>query len=203
VYNTWDYWAFGLCLSYGIQRNIRFQKLDQFPSSGEEVGDTCSVRSFRKKWPQPLDNLQGVDKIVKTLRNLGIEFVLAALKELHLVTLNIIYMWVFIFPVKHNKNKHQITHSNSSLHIWVYFGCTVLLHVSAHGAIIRQYINKSYTIELCFLYGSIHCVFFLSCVTNKAIIQLASLTFVILQYMPKLSGSILNLNLIKMYKTSI
>jgi hypothetical protein len=29
------------------------------------------------------------------------------------------------------------------------------LRVSAHGAIIRRYINKPYTIELCILYGSI------------------------------------------------
>jgi hypothetical protein len=36
------------------------------------------------------------------------------------------------------------------------FGPTVSLHVSGHGAIIRRYINKSYTIELCFLYGSIY-----------------------------------------------
>jgi hypothetical protein len=28
------------------------------------------------------------------------------------------------------------------------------LHVSAHGAIFRRYINKPYTVELCILYGS-------------------------------------------------
>jgi hypothetical protein len=38
-----------------------------------------------------------------------------------------------------------------------FIGRTMLQHVSAHGAIIRQYINKSYTIELCLLYGSIYC----------------------------------------------
>jgi hypothetical protein len=29
-------------------------------------------------------------------------------------------MWVFVSPVKHKKNKHQITHSHSTVHIWVY-----------------------------------------------------------------------------------
>jgi hypothetical protein len=35
-------------------------------------------------------NIQGVDKIMETLRNFGIDFVLAALKEFHLTTLNVL-----------------------------------------------------------------------------------------------------------------
>jgi hypothetical protein len=34
--------------SSGILRNTTFRKLDMFPSSGEGVGDTYSVRSVRK-----------------------------------------------------------------------------------------------------------------------------------------------------------
>jgi hypothetical protein len=44
---------------------------------------------------------------------------------------------------------------------------------------------------------------FLSCVNNKVTIQRASLAFTIHHYMHKISGSILNLNLFIMYKTSI
>jgi hypothetical protein len=44
-------------------------------------------------------------------------------------------------------------------------------------------------------------IVFLPCVTNKMIIQHASLTFSIHHYMLKLSDSILNLDLFKMYKT--
>jgi hypothetical protein len=43
-----DYWVFGLCPSFGILKNTTFQKLDLFPSSAEEVGDTYSVGSVRK-----------------------------------------------------------------------------------------------------------------------------------------------------------
>jgi hypothetical protein len=38
VYNTQDYWGFGLCLSSGIletKKNTTFRKLDLFPSSDE------------------------------------------------------------------------------------------------------------------------------------------------------------------------
>jgi hypothetical protein len=38
VYNTQDYWVFGLCPSSGTLKNM-FQKLDLFPHSGEEVGE--------------------------------------------------------------------------------------------------------------------------------------------------------------------
>jgi hypothetical protein len=31
-----------------------------------------------------------------------------------------IYVWVYILPVKRNKNEHQITHSHSAVHIWVH-----------------------------------------------------------------------------------
>jgi hypothetical protein len=47
VYNTRDYWAFGLCPPSGILKNTTFRKLDLFPSSSEGVGDTCSVRYVR------------------------------------------------------------------------------------------------------------------------------------------------------------
>jgi hypothetical protein len=35
VYNTQDYWVFGLCQSSGIQMNTEFRNLDLFPPSGE------------------------------------------------------------------------------------------------------------------------------------------------------------------------
>jgi hypothetical protein len=49
VYNTQDYWVFGLFPSSGILENTMFQKLDLFPSSGEGGGeDTYSVGPLRK-----------------------------------------------------------------------------------------------------------------------------------------------------------
>jgi hypothetical protein len=50
-YNILQYQVFGLCLLFGVIRNT-FWKLDQFPSSGELVGDTYSVGSVRKIEPQ-------------------------------------------------------------------------------------------------------------------------------------------------------
>jgi hypothetical protein len=47
-YNTQDNWVFGLFPSSGILKNAVFLKLDLFPSSGEEVGDTYSVGSLIK-----------------------------------------------------------------------------------------------------------------------------------------------------------
>jgi hypothetical protein len=47
VYNARDYWVFGLCPSSSMQKNARFRKVDLFPSSGEGMGDTYFVRSFR------------------------------------------------------------------------------------------------------------------------------------------------------------
>jgi hypothetical protein len=55
-----------------------------------------------------------------------------------------------------NTTIYQLTHI--SLCIIEFFGRTVSLRVSAHGAIFRRYINKPYTIELCILYGSIYCI---------------------------------------------
>jgi hypothetical protein len=46
--------------------------------------ETGSVVTFSETY------IQGVDKIMETLRNCGIEFVLATLKELQLATLNVL-----------------------------------------------------------------------------------------------------------------
>jgi hypothetical protein len=49
MYNTQNYWVFGLCPSSGILENTTFRKLDLFPSSG--VGgeeDTYLVEPLRK-----------------------------------------------------------------------------------------------------------------------------------------------------------
>jgi hypothetical protein len=51
VYDTRDYWAFGIRSSSGILRNTTFRKLDLFPCSGEGVGDTYSVGSVRELTP--------------------------------------------------------------------------------------------------------------------------------------------------------
>jgi hypothetical protein len=37
VYNTRQYWIFGLCPSSDIQKNKTFRNLNPFPSSGEGV----------------------------------------------------------------------------------------------------------------------------------------------------------------------
>jgi hypothetical protein len=47
VYNTYNYWAFGLCPPSTILKNITFQELNLFQPSGEWVGDTYSVRFIR------------------------------------------------------------------------------------------------------------------------------------------------------------
>jgi hypothetical protein len=48
VYNTHNYWVFGLFPSSGILENITFLKLDLFPSSGEGgIEDTYSVGPLR------------------------------------------------------------------------------------------------------------------------------------------------------------
>jgi hypothetical protein len=49
VYNTQNYWVFGLFPSSGILENTTFLKLDLFPSSGEGgEEDTYSVGPLRK-----------------------------------------------------------------------------------------------------------------------------------------------------------
>jgi hypothetical protein len=49
VYNTQNYWVFGLFPSSGILENTTFRKLDLFPSSGEGLGeDIYSVGPLRK-----------------------------------------------------------------------------------------------------------------------------------------------------------
>jgi hypothetical protein len=56
VYNTQNYWVFGLFPSSGILENTTFQKLDLFPSSGEGGGeDTYSAGPLRKSKTQTLD----------------------------------------------------------------------------------------------------------------------------------------------------
>jgi hypothetical protein len=52
VYNTRDYWTFGLCPSFVILINTTIRKLDLFPSSGEKVGDTYSVGFVGKIQPK-------------------------------------------------------------------------------------------------------------------------------------------------------
>jgi hypothetical protein len=49
VYNTQNYWVFGLFPSSCILENTTFRKLDLFPPSGEGGGeDTYSVGPLRK-----------------------------------------------------------------------------------------------------------------------------------------------------------
>jgi hypothetical protein len=49
VYNTQNYWVWGLLPSYGILENTMFRKLDLFPSSGEGGGeDIYSIGPLRK-----------------------------------------------------------------------------------------------------------------------------------------------------------
>jgi hypothetical protein len=49
VYNTQNYWVFGLSPSSGILENTTFRKLDLFPSSGEDGGeDTYLFGPLRK-----------------------------------------------------------------------------------------------------------------------------------------------------------
>jgi hypothetical protein len=49
VYSSRNYWVFALCPSSDIIKNIRFRKLDLFPSSDEgEGGDTYSVGPVRR-----------------------------------------------------------------------------------------------------------------------------------------------------------
>jgi hypothetical protein len=50
VYNTQNYWVFGLFPKSGILENTTFGNLDLFPSSGVGGGeDTYSVGPLRKR----------------------------------------------------------------------------------------------------------------------------------------------------------
>jgi hypothetical protein len=49
VYNTQDYWDFGLRLSSDILKDTTFQKMDLFPSSVEGLGDSYSTGFIRKR----------------------------------------------------------------------------------------------------------------------------------------------------------
>jgi hypothetical protein len=100
----------------------------------------------------------------------------------------VLYM-SFVFPVKRKIIKKIRSHF--TVHNWVY-GRTMSLHVSAHGAIIRRYINKPYTTELCFLYGSIYCTYHCVLTINKKM-SCASLTFVNHLYTHRLSGCVFTL----------
>jgi hypothetical protein len=63
-------------------------------------------------------------------------------------------MYEFRLYCRTQQYTNQLAHI--SLCITEFIGRTMSPHVSAHGAIIRRYINKPYTIELCLLYGSIY-----------------------------------------------
>jgi hypothetical protein len=67
---------------------------------------------------------------------------------------------MILFSCQTQQYTNQLAHI--SLCIFEFIGRTMSLHVSTHGAIVRRYIDKPYTIELCILYGSIyytyHCV---------------------------------------------
>jgi hypothetical protein len=55
---TWVYWVFELCPLSGILKNTKEHNVSEtgpVPSSGEGVGDICSVGSIRKRYPQSLD----------------------------------------------------------------------------------------------------------------------------------------------------
>jgi hypothetical protein len=47
MYNTQDYWVFGLCPFSNILENT-FKKLDLFPSSGEQVEGTTLLNPLQK-----------------------------------------------------------------------------------------------------------------------------------------------------------
>jgi hypothetical protein len=65
---------------------------------------------------------------------------------------------VSIYWALFSRQTQQYTNQQAHISLCVTeFIChTMSLHVSAHGAILRRYINKPYAIELCILYGSIY-----------------------------------------------
>jgi hypothetical protein len=82
-------------------------------------------------------------------------------------------IYEFYFPVKHNNT--QLTHI--SLCIIEFIGRTMSLHISAHGAIIRPYIN-SLTLLNCAFYMDPYIVFIIVCYNNlKKYSALLSLLF--------------------------
>jgi hypothetical protein len=58
-----------------------------------------------------------------------------------------------------------------SLCITEFIGRRMLQHVLDHGAIIRRYINKPYTIELCLLCGCIYCTYDCVLTINRKILE--------------------------------
>jgi hypothetical protein len=60
--------------------------------------------------------------------------------------INLPTIYEFCFSCQTQQYIKQLAHI--SLRITEFIGHTMSQHVSAHGAIIRRYINKPYTIEL-------------------------------------------------------
>jgi hypothetical protein len=81
-------------------------------------------------------------------------------------------IYEFYFSCQTQQSSKQLAHI--SLCITEFIGCTMSQHVSAHGSIIRRYINKSYTIELCLLYGSMYCTY------HFVLLSLSFITFILL-----------------------
>jgi hypothetical protein len=78
--------------------------------------------------------------------------------------LQVLYINIVLIPAKHN---NSLNSSHFIVYNWVLLVySTVSLHVLAHRAIIRRYINKPYNIELPLLYGFIYCTY-LSVLQNK------------------------------------
>jgi hypothetical protein len=50
VYNTQNYWVFGLCPSSGILNNTTFRKLDLFPSAGEGWKTPTQLDPLEREW---------------------------------------------------------------------------------------------------------------------------------------------------------
>jgi hypothetical protein len=121
--------------------------------------------------------------------NWGDERIILIFKECIQLCVSTIYEFLFFLS---NIITHQITHN--PLCTTEFVGRTASLHVSAHRAIIRRYINKPYTIELRLLYGSIYCAY-RHVLLIKWKIPCASLTFTNHLFMHRLSGCVSALNL--------
>jgi hypothetical protein len=61
----------------------------------------------------------------------------------------VLVLYEFYFSCETQQYTKQLAHI--SLCITEFIGLTVSQHVSAHGAIIRRYINKACSTELCLL----------------------------------------------------
>jgi hypothetical protein len=116
----------------------------------------CEALVMRVHCPPTCKTDLKCDLILKKLMNFNNVYVLLNCMFVIWCSLCLLVLYMSCFR-QTQRYANQLAHI--SLCIFEFIGRAMPLHVSAYGAIIRRYINKQYTIELCILYGSIYCTY--------------------------------------------